>query len=113
MSAEDKDGLAARLREQITIAAPQVTEDGFGGVSVSWQTIATPFAEVTPVLGSLREQVVAAHREALAAYRITLRKRSDVTPAMRIIWQGRTLYIHGIAVTQTTTELIAYEGGEA
>ena len=113
MSSEEKGGLAARLREQIAIQAPQGTEDGFGGVSVIWQTIATPFAEVTPVLSSLREQVVAAHREALATYRITLRKRSDVTPEMRILWQGRTLYIHGIAAMRTTIELIAYEGGEA
>ncbi|MFO0069560.1 MAG: phage head closure protein [Alphaproteobacteria bacterium] len=113
MSSEVKNGLAAQLREQVDIQAPLATEDGFGGVSVIWQTIATPFAEVTPVLGSLREQVVAAHREARAAYRITLRKRSDVTQAMRILWQGRTLYIHGIAITRTTIELIAYEGGEA
>lgn len=113
MSAEEKDGLAARLREQVTIHAPQVTEDGFGGVSVSWQTVAKVFAEVTPMLGSLREQVIAAHREALAAYRITLRNRNDVTPAMRLIWRGRALYIHGIAATRTTMELIVYEGGEA
>ncbi len=113
MSTGDVTELASRLRERITIQSLNLTSDGLGGNTESWSDVASLYAEVEPLISSAREQVVAEQREALAGYRMVIRKRDDISSEMRVIWQGKTLYIHGVISTRVTTEILAYEGGEA
>lgn len=113
MSREENSELASRLRERVSIQSRTLTSDGLGGNTESWTTFATVFAQVMAVSGSAREQVIAAQREARTAYRIIMRNRSDITTQMRLEWQGRTLYIHGVIPSLSTIEIIAFEGGEA
>ena len=112
MSGFDTKGLASRLREAVVIEQPVLVSDGLGGNTQSWQSFTATFAEITPMTGSLRETVIAAHREAIAAYNVILRKNDGVNTAMRIVWRGKILFIHSIATTRQAMMIIAYEGGE-
>jgi|GEM_PF-2324865 len=105
--------LASRMREPIIIEAPSLTSDGLGGSTESWEVFATSYAQVEPIFGSAREQVIAAQREAREAYKVTLRRRDDVNTTMRVQWQAKTLHVHGVTSTRSTTEITAYAGGEA
>lgn len=109
----DLEHLASRLREAVTIQSRSLTGDGLGGNTESWSAYANLFAEVTPISGAMREQVIGEQREGRAAYRIVLRQSDGITTAMRIQWRGRTLHIHGVLHSRAITEIIAYEGGEA
>jgi SPP1 family predicted phage head-tail adaptor len=100
--------LASRLRERITIEQPNRTPDTYGGQVVTWTTLATVYASVVAITGSARETHVAGQSEALAGYRITIRKRDDVRGDMRIQWRNRTLQIHSLHETLTTLEILAY-----
>ncbi|MBN8542794.1 MAG: phage head closure protein [Alphaproteobacteria bacterium] len=113
MIRDETSGLASRLRERVVIQSRTLTSDGLGGNSESWTDLATVFAQVIALSGSAREQVIAAQREARNAYRIVMRKRSDVNTQMRLQWQGRILHIHGVVPSLSAIEMIAYEGGEA
>jgi SPP1 family predicted phage head-tail adaptor len=83
------------LDQRITIAAEVRTADAYGGAAVTWATLATVWAGVRPLSG--RERADAAAIEAPAAYRFTIRRRSDVTEAMRIGWNGAQYNIRFIA----------------
>lgn len=107
----DAMNLASRLNERITIEQASHTQDAAGGYTQNWSTHVTCYAEVKP--HHTREQVVAAQREMQAMYRVTIRRRDSVTPAMRIQWNDITLNIHGVVHTDVLTEIIATEGGEA
>ncbi|MFZ4124567.1 MAG: phage head closure protein [Rickettsiales bacterium] len=113
MNRDESSALASRLRERVVIQSRALTSDGLGGNSESWTTLATVFAQVVAVSGAAREQVIAQQREARNAYRIVMRKRSDVTTQMRLEWQGKILHIHGVVPSLSTIEILAYEGGEA
>jgi SPP1 family predicted phage head-tail adaptor len=83
------------LDQRIVIASETRTADDYGGAAVTWTTLATVWAEVRPMTG--RERSDAAAIEAPASYRFTIRRRSDVTEAMRITWNGGTYNIRFIA----------------
>lgn len=101
--------LASRLRERVTLEQPVRTPDTQGGGTVAWTSVATIYASVAPILGTARETSVADQQNALAGYRITIRKRDDVNSAMRVLWRNRVLVIHSLHETDTTLELLAYE----
>lgn len=101
--------LASRLTERITIEQPNRTPDTYGGNAVSWTEVATLYAAVQPLMGTAREISRADQRQAIAGYRITIRKRDDVDASMREQWNGRTLLIHSLHETRETLELLTYE----
>ena len=101
--------LASRLRERITIEQPARAPDTYGGGDISWSALATVYASVTPLLGVARETTVADQITAIAGYRVTIRKRTDVLPTMRIQWRARMLQIHSLHETEQTLEILAYE----
>lgn len=72
---------AGDLNRRLVLEAPVETDDGAGGVTVTYQTVATLWANVTPV--SARGDVVADRAGATVTHRITLRARSDVTTRHR------------------------------
>jgi len=80
-----------RLRERVTISRLVRTPDGQGGFSESWTTLATIWAAVEPY--SVRYVVEGRQPEEDIRYRITVRRRSDLVPALgdRVTWSGRTL----------------------
>lgn len=83
-----------RLRERVTIEAPQRTSDGTGGETVSWTVLATLWAEVRALSGA--EVTQAERAEARAPCNVTIRFRDDVTTRMRLVWRGEVMNIRAL-----------------
>lgn len=82
---------AGELDQRVTLQRPDSTPDGRGGVTKGWSDIATVWARVRPIAG--RERAAAGQIEAAATYRVTIRRRTDVTADCRILWQGVAMNI--------------------
>ena len=83
------------LDQRVTIEQETRTADAYGGAAITWTTMVTVWAGVKPLTG--RERADMAAIEAPASYRFTLRRRADVTEAMRLGWNGQTYNIRFIA----------------
>lgn len=82
-----------RLDERITIEVKVVgTQNATGGYDDdSWTEVDTVWAQVQPMSG--RERVQAEQIEGPTTYRITIRRRDDLTVHHRIVWRSRPLNI--------------------
>lgn len=85
---------AGKLRERVTIERPVRTPDGAGGADVTWEALATVWAEVVALGGT--EAALGERMEARAPHRVTIRFRDDVTAEMRLAWRGGALAIRGL-----------------
>jgi len=75
------------MRERVTFEEETPTPDGGGGSTTAWGNISTTptvWAEVKPVRGS--EAVDTGHLASKQMYLVTIRHRTDITTAMRIVW---------------------------
>lgn len=91
MSARDRTDLASRLRQRITLQQPVEATDSGGGVTKTWQNVATVWAEMVPLRGD--ERVIAEQLPSVVVYRVTIRYRDDVQPSWRIQYKGKSLNI--------------------
>lgn len=101
--------VASTLKERVTIQQLSVTDDGYGGQTQSWATLATVFAQVEPIYVALNEREVAQQRNASAGYRVRIRLRNDVDAAMRLIWKTHTLLIHSLHEQGELLSILTYE----
>jgi len=78
----------------ITFEQPQTAPDGSGGQTLSWTTLAQAWAKVKPVKldESERQGAVRAAR----GYLFTVRRRTDLSEAMRIVWNSESFNIREI-----------------
>lgn len=109
----DPRALAARLNQRVTIQQPVYTDDAAGGGTVVWNDVATVWAEIRSRGGGAGERLFAGKLEASATHEITLRYRSDVTPAMRVSYDGRVFNIRRVEDVDAAgvlLELLAEEG---
>jgi len=83
-----------KLRHRLRIDYPVDTDDGSGGTTRTWATLATVWARIEPLGAS--ERVEADRIEAVIRHRVTLRHRGDLTHAMRFVTGTRVLKIEGI-----------------
>lgn len=95
-----KDNYAAKLRNRVVLQSLAETSDTAGGFVSSWQAVATLWAQVTPVaergiIGG-GEQQQAMQQQANQWFRITLRYRTGVTAAMRIVMGSRVFNIRRV-----------------
>ena len=65
------------LNRRLVLQAPVETDDGAGGVTRSYETVATLWAQVTPM--SMRTDIAAASLGGALRYRIVIRIRDGVT----------------------------------
>ncbi len=79
------------LREQVQLQTPQETDDGSGGVTLTWMGVASVWAAIDPL--SQRESVVADHLDGIVTHRVQLRFRDDTRGGWRIIAGARTLRV--------------------
>lgn len=88
------------LDEWITIERlVRGADDGQGGyLSSTWEKLCECWAKVET--GSGREIIFADQTSHRVGYVITIRRDSEVTAAMRVIWQERTLAIIGVPPTK-------------
>lgn len=104
-----EERLATRLNERIGIEHPLRSDDGQGGQLVSWQMLDECWAAVTPVYGAGRETARAGQAEALAGYRVHIRRRDDVLATMRLRWRNRILWIHSLHEQEGLLSMLVYE----
>lgn len=81
------------LRTPVELQSCELTSDGQGGASETWQTIAEIFAHIEPV-GSA-SHVRARIDEQKITHRITLRYREDLELDQRFLRGARSFAIHG------------------
>jgi len=78
--------MIGEMKHRISLQEAVLTPDGGGGFSTIWQDIAAVpdiYAAIVPLSGS--EQLKYHQLEATVSHRITIRYRTDVSPAMRIL----------------------------
>ena len=75
---------AGSLRDQVQIQAATSSGDGAGGAIKTWSTFATVWAAITPISGG--EAFAQGLARNTQFYRVTIRFRSDVSAANRIMW---------------------------
>lgn len=85
------------LNRRLVLEAPVETDDGAGGVTRTYQTVTTLWAQVTPL--AARADVTAGSLGAALSYRITIRARDDVTTRHRL--QDGTRVYRVIAVRES------------
>ncbi len=86
------------LKQRITLQALSRSADGGGGFTGGWQNITLNpevSASIVPLSGS--EQLRFHQLETTVTHRIIVRYRTDITAAMRIMWQDKIYHI--ISVT--------------
>lgn len=87
---------AGRLRHRITLQSATTTQDATTGeITPTWANwLADEPAEFVPL--SAREFIAAAAGQVLAEARVTIRWRSGVTSAMRLMHDGTTYNIGAV-----------------
>ena len=83
-----------KLDQRVTFQTKTRPPDGMGGATETWVSAATVSAHVRPMRGNETtqgERVVAEGQ-----YRFVVRFRSDVTEAMRIVWNGENYNIRNV-----------------
>ena len=82
---------AADLRHQISIRRSDEVDDGRGGYSSEWSTVATPWAEVTGLDG--RESVMEHVLQGVSVFRIRIWYRDGIAADDQIRHAGQDLNI--------------------
>jgi SPP1 family predicted phage head-tail adaptor len=93
----------------VRIETPVAIDDGYGGKAISWNPLATVFAQIEPIFVGQTERAVADQRSANAGYRVRIRFRQDVEASMRIIWKSHTLAIHSLHEQGEILSVLTYE----
>ena len=88
------ENLAGRLNQRIVLQQSVRTSDGAGGASVTWQDIATLWAEIIAIRST--ETFTHDKLEPNNIYVVTMRYRADITTKMRFMLGSRILLITGI-----------------
>ena len=89
-----KSRRACDLRHTITIQEAVASLTAGGGSAVVWTKVVTVRAAIDPLSGS--ETLRAMQLQAKISHRITIRYRSGITAAMRILFGARTMNIRAI-----------------
>lgn len=83
-----------KLRHRVTIQNKVTLPDGYGGVTSTWQDVATVWASVEPLNG--RELYAAQQVKTELSHRVRIRYMSGIKPEMRIAFDNRTFEIEAI-----------------
>lgn len=86
--------MIGKLDEQISLQRVTLTNDGQGGQTGSWAEYAAVWAQVRPMKGGERQ--ASERQEAVSDYVVTVRYRSDIRHADKIVWRSRDLNIRFI-----------------
>lgn len=110
----------SRLRHRLVLQQEVLTPDESGGFTRSWQDVAALWAEIVPLggsdsrnIGATKETFAAGQMQAQVSHRILLRYREAVTPAMRLLFDGRMFNIRSVispAEGREHLELLVQEG---
>lgn len=81
------------LRCRVTIQRQERVSDGRGGWRTEWVDAGSCWAAIS----ALRpyERILAQQTQAAATHQVVIRYRTDLTAAMRLVYNGRYLYLQG------------------
>ncbi len=101
------------LRKRVVLQEEQRTPDGAGGYALSWASVATVWAEITPVSG--HEVVASAGIEGHATHKVRMRWRDDLSlhSGMRLLHGSRTFnirYVLNVHEANRWALILAEEG---
>jgi len=82
------------LRHRIDLEAPIRTNDGGGGASVTWSTLAEIWASIEPMNG--QESVLGDGLASRISHEIVVRHRSGLEPSMRFRLGARVFEIKAV-----------------
>lgn len=87
---------AGILRERVTIQSEQRTSNGRGGFTTGWSNVTAPTvaAEIVGLSGD--EAIEANIQRASTTWRVTIRRRSDVTPKHRLLWGAVVMAVRSV-----------------
>lgn len=100
-----------RLKHRVVFQTKTGTADSFGQVTATWVDTVAAWAEVMPLRG--REFFAAAQVQQEHSIKITMRYHPSITPAMRVLWEGRPHDVTGVVRLQGGTawmEVLAVQG---
>jgi len=86
---------AGELNQRVRVERVTSVPDEGGGSAEAWVEVAHVWAKVWPVSGG--ERAAAQQVQAAAMVRVKIRRRTDVSADMRVIWQGRAHNIRHVA----------------
>jgi len=92
------DSAPGRLRHRLTLETATSTPDGAGGATLSWNTVASLWAEIVPLKTDERE--VAEGLGDVTLHRITIRKRDDISAGDRFTLGARVFRIKSMTDAQ-------------
>lgn len=82
------------LRFRLTVETPIESDDGEGGVARGWSAVGDIWAAIEPL--TMDEKTVTDRDTPLFKYRITIRRRDDLSEANRFRLGGRILMIRAV-----------------
>ena len=93
------------MRHRITFQQPVKMPDGYKGHTVSWQDVATVWAQVEPLSG--REYFYAHQIKNEVSHRVRMRYREDITVEMRVkLSEDRHLAIESVIDLQERRQFL-------
>lgn len=109
------ENLASHLRALVSIQQPQKTADTLGGYTRNWQNVADVWADITPLSARdiTNERFSGQQIQARITHRVRLRYTAGITTDMRILYEGRALYIRAVVdrdERKERLEILAEEG---
>lgn len=85
---------AGNLDQRVTIQARAEVTDAMGQATITWQDVATVWAQCQAVRG--REFFAAAQVQQEQTIKVRMRYRADVSTMHRLLWEGRAHDITGV-----------------
>jgi SPP1 family predicted phage head-tail adaptor len=84
-----------KLKHRVTIQQQNGTlNDGGGNIKPNWVDVVTVWASVSPI--NAQESIIAERRGQQVTHSISVRYRTDISPKMRLLFNGRVLDIQTI-----------------
>jgi SPP1 family predicted phage head-tail adaptor len=85
---------AGPLRCRVTIEEPAETQGADGAILTAWETFATTWASVEPLIG--KEYFAQQREQATVSHKIRMRHIAGITHKMRIAWGTRLFEIESV-----------------
>lgn len=103
-----------RRRERIELQQRTTASDGIGGQTVTWATVARPWAAVVPLDRNDQESIRGDQQTVEHSYHFDLRYRWQTRPKPtdRVLWRDRTLEIRTVVDDTADTRRIVLQCGE-
>lgn len=103
-----------RRHERVQIQQRTSSDDGIGGQTASWATLATTWGAIVPLDERNQESLGGDQLTAVHNYHFDLRYRAGARPEpkMRLVWRGKTLEIRTVVDDDVLQRRIIVQASE-